>query len=575
MMKTTRTQISRWERWIPGVRVIRDYQLSWLPKDLAAGVTLGAIMVPVGLAFGELAGVPLAGLYAGMLPLVAYALFGSSRQLIIGPDASMAALVAVTLAPLAGGDAARLAVMASLLSVFIGLICILGSLLRLGFMADFLAKPVIAGFMHGLAVVIAVGQLPKVLGVPGGGETTLAQFLTVCRNLAGTQVISLGIGASCVAVILSCRRWFPRVPGQIVALIGATLLVYVLNLDQLGVAVVGDIPRGLPRFQVPIPSAQDIQALLPVAFAAALVAFSDTLITVRGFASRNRYRIDANQEMLALGLGNITAGLTQGLPVSASGSRTAAAESAGSRTQVTSIVAAAMVACVMLFLTGLLYSLPSAALGGILIASAWNLCDFKEFRRLWHFRGVGLVGAVLTMAGVVGIGVMEGIGIGVLISLVLVVKALAHPDDAVLGQTGPEEFHDVKRYPEAKPIPGVVVYRFSGPLFFANCGLFRGRVEQLIETSSEPLHGFVLDASAIFEVDFAACEVLSEFHQNLRDRGIRLVIANLRDKVRDRLFRGWEEAATEKGLFLVSLGAAVRDLQTRSLAAQAESKSAP
>jgi sulfate permease, SulP family len=569
-MKTTHRQISRWERWMPGVRVIRDYQLSWLPKDLAAGVTLGAIMVPVGLAFGELAGVPLAGLYAGMLPLIAYAVFGSSRQLIIGPDASMAALVAVSVAPLAGGDAGRLTAMVSLLAVLIGLICILGSLLRLGFMADFLAKPVIAGFMHGLAVVIAVGQLPKVLGVQGGGETTAAQFMTVCRNLAGTNVLTLCIGASCVAIILVCRRWFPRIPGQIVALIGAILAVRFLRLDQFGVAVVGDIPRGLPRFQFPILSLQDFQSLVPVAFAAALVAFSDTLITVRGFASRNHYLIDANQEMLALGLGNITAGLTQGLPVSASGSRTAAAESAGSRTQVTSMVAAAMVACVMLFLTGLLYSLPSAALGGILIASAWNLCDFQEFRRMWHFRSAGLVGAVLTMAGVVGIGVMAGIGIGVLFSLISVLRALAHPGDAVLGQTGPEEFHDLKRYPEAKAIPGVVVYRFSSLLFFANCGFFRNRAEQLIETSPDPLHGFILDASAIFEVDLVACEVLSELHQNLRARGIRLVIVNLRDKVRDRLVRGWEVAATEKDLFMPSLGAAVRDLRNRSIAAHAQ-----
>jgi high affinity sulfate transporter 1 len=561
MKSDKKTRSSRWERWVPGVGVIRAYEVSWLPKDLAAGITLGAVMVPVGLAFGEMAGVPLAGLYAGILPLIAYAVFGSSRQLIIGPDASMAALVAVSVAPLAGGDAGRLAIMASLLAVFIGLICILGSLLRLGFMADFLAKPVIVGFMHGLALVIAVGQLPKVLGVQGGGETTVAQFLAVCRHVAGTQVITLGIGASCVAIILSCRRWCPRIPGQIVALIGAILAVSVLKLDQLGVAVVGNIPRGLPRFQIPILSVQDFQSLLPLAFAATLLAFSDTMVTSRGFASRNHYRIDANQEMLALGLGNIAGGLTQGLPVSSSGSRTAAAESAGSRTQVTSIVAAGMVAAVMLFLTGLLYSLPSAALGGILIAAAWNLCDFQEFRRMWRFRGAGLVAALLTMAGVVGIGVMEGIGIGVLFSLILVLRAVAFPDDAVLGQVGPEEFHDRQRHPEATAIPGVVVYRFSSLLFFANCGTFRDRAEELVDTAPEPLHGFILDASAMVEVDLAACEVLSDFHEKLRERGIRLVIANLRGNVRERLVRGWEVAATDKGLFMASVGAAVRDLR--------------
>ncbi len=416
--------------------MFRSYERAWLAKDLAAGITLGTLMVPVGLAFGELAGVPMAGLYAGMLPLVVYALFGSSRQLIIGPDASMSALVALSVAPLAGGDLGRLAMLAAVLALLMGAIFIVGSFLRLGFLADFLAKPVITGFMHGLAVVIAVGQLPKVLGVAGGGDTTVAQFLTVWRNLGGANLASLAIGAGCVAVILSCRRWWPRIPGQIVALVGATLLVYLLKLEQSGVAVVGEIPSGLPRLRIPLPSAEDLQLLLPVALASALVAFSDTVATARGFASRNRYRIDANQEMLALGLGNIAAGFTQSLPVNGSGSRTAAAEASGSRTQVTSIVAAGMVACVMLFLTGLLYSLPAAALGGILIAAAWSLCDFAEFRRMWRFRGVGLAGALLTAAGVVAIGVMEGIALGVVFSLILVLRALAFPADAVLGELG-------------------------------------------------------------------------------------------------------------------------------------------
>ena len=233
--------------------MLRDYQFSWLPEDLAAGITLGMVMIPVGLAFGALAGVPLGGLYAGMVPLIAYAMFGSSRQLIIGPDASMAALVAASLAPLAGGDAARLAVMACLLSVLIGLICILGALLRLGFMADFLAKQVIVGFMHGLALVIAVGQLPKVLGVQGGGETTVAQFITVCRNVAGTNVITLGIGASCVAIILTCRRWFPRIPGQIVALIGAIARRAFFQVGSVGRGGGGRHPPGITPFSDPDP----------------------------------------------------------------------------------------------------------------------------------------------------------------------------------------------------------------------------------------------------------------------------------------------------------------------------------
>jgi high affinity sulfate transporter 1 len=548
---------SRSERWLPGIRLIRDYELSELPKDLAAGITLGLILVPVGLAFGDLAGVPLAGLYAGILPLIAYALFGSSRQLIIGPDASMATLVAVSVAPLSGGDIGRMTAMVCVLAILIGLICILASLLRLGFIADFLAKPVITGFMHGLAIVIIVGQIPKELQVSGSGETTLEQLMTLGRNLSDTHLITLAIGASCLLVILSCRRWFPRIPGQIVALIGAILAVHFLKLDRLGVAVVGAIPQGMPHFRIPYVGVEELQSLVPISLAAALLAISDSVATARGFASRNRYRIDVNQEMLALGLGNITAGLTQGLPVSGSGSRTAAAESAGSRTQVTSMIAATVIACVMLFMTGWLYSLPSAALGAILIAAAWGLCDFQEFRRMWRFRGAGLVGALLTLAGVICLGVMQGIGLGVIFSLIYVLKALAFPNDAVLGQSGVDDFHDLNRDPRAKAIPGVMVYRFSGPLFFANCGVLRSRAEELINQSPVPLHGFILDASAIFDVDLAACEVLSELNKDLRARGIRLLIANLQGPVRDRLLRGWEVAATDPDIFFSGLGAAI------------------
>jgi sulfate permease, SulP family len=543
--------------------MLRSYKLSELPKDMAAGITLGMIMVPVGLAFGELAGMPLAGLYAGMLPLIAYSLFGSSRQLIIGPDASMATLVAVSVIPLAAGDIGRLAAMVGVLAVLMGLVCILGSFLRLGFIADFLSKSVITGFMHGLAVVIVVGQLPKLLGIQGGGESTLAQLSSVVRNLPATHGITLTIGASCIAVILCFRRWFPQIPGQIVALLGALLAVHFFALDRLGVAVVGAIPQGMPRFQVPVLTVQDLQTLLPLSLAAALLCVSDTVATARGFASRNHYRLDVNQEMLALGLGNIASGLTQGLPVSGSGSRTAAAESAGGRTQVTSMIAAGTVACVILFLTGWLYSLPIAVLGGILIAAAWGLCDFGEFRRIWRFRGAALVGALLTMTGVICIGVMQGIGLGVLWSLLYILKVLTFPDDAVLGQSDSGEFHDLKRDPSAKPIAGVVLYRFSGPLFSANCGVLRSRIEELASASSVPLDGFILDASAIFDVDLAACEMLAELYDGLRARGIRFLIANLKGGVRDRIVRGWDIARTEPDTLTYGLGGALQSIRQR------------
>ncbi|MEK7686919.1 MAG: SulP family inorganic anion transporter, partial [Pseudomonadota bacterium] len=525
-------------RWIPGLGTLATYKASFLPHDLAAGLTLGAVMVPVGLAYGELAGLPLAGLYGSMLPLLAYALFGSSRQLIVGPDTAMAALVAIVVVPLAPGDPGRLALLAAGLGVMVGILCLLGGVLRLGFVANFLSKPVIVGFMHGLALVIAMAQLPKVLGVKSNGETTLEQVVSLLHRLGDTNLVSLAIGAGTFAVILLCRRFAPRVPGAVLALAAAGLAVVLLGLDKQGVAVVGRIPTGLPGLSLPVLTLADFEVLLPVAFVAALLSFSDTIVTARAFAARNRYRIDANQELLAIGAANLVSGLSQGLPISASDSRTAVAEAAGGRTQVTSAIAAVVVAAVMFWLAGFLYYLPSAALGGLLIASAWGLCDTAEFRRLWRFRGISLAGALVTMAGVVALGVMEGILIGVVFSLVLLLRALAFPPDAVLGRTPGGSWHDTAHRPEAVPVPGLLVYRFSAPLFFANCTLFRDRIAALIEASPAPVLGVVIDGGAIHDVDLMGCETLAELEQELRERGIRLVFGNLRDRVRRDIERG-------------------------------------
>ena len=525
-------------RWMPGLATLRTYKASFLPYDLAAGLTLGAVLVPVGLAYGELAGLPMAGLYGSLLPLVAYALFGSSRLLVIGPDSAMAALVAVTVAPMAAGDPGRLTMLCAALGAMTGVICLGGGLLRLGFVANFLSKPVIVGFMHGIALVIVGAQLPKVLGIRSEGETTLEQFASLLSRLGDTNVIALAIGAGSFALILLCRRFVPRAPGHVVALVASLLAVVLLGLDKQGVAVVGRIPTGLPGLSIPRPSLADFGDLLSIALVAALLSFSDTMVTARAFAARTRQRIDANQELMGIGMANLVSGLTQGLPISASDSRTAVAEAAGSRTQVTSVVAAAVVAAVMLFLADYLYYLPSAALGGILIASAWGLCDFGEFSRLWRFRGISLAGALVTLLGVVTIGLMEGILIGVVFSILLLLRALAFPPDAVLGRTPEGGWHDPAHRPEAVPVPGLLVYRFSAPLFFANCNLFRDRIEALIAGASAPVTVVVVDGGAIHDVDIMACEMLVEIDSELAERGIRLVYGNIRDRVRCDIERG-------------------------------------
>jgi sulfate permease, SulP family len=533
-------------RWLPGLAALRTYRLSSLPHDLAAGLTLGAVMVPVGLAYGELAGLPMAGLYGSMLPLLAYALFGSSRQLVVGPDSAMATLVAVALVPLSRGDPARMAMLAADLGIMVGVLCLLGGALRLGFIANFLSKLVIVGFMHGLALVIVGAQLPKVLGIKAEGATTLDQFVSIAERLGDTNLVSLAIGAGTFALILLSRRIAPRVPGAVVALALSALAVVLLGADKLGVALVGSIPSGLPSLTLPVPSLVEFDDLLPIAFVAALLSFSDTMITARAFAARNRYNIDANQELIALGVANLASGVTRGLPISASDSRTAVAEAAGSRSQLTSIIAAAVIVVVMLWLADFLYYLPIAALGGVLMAAAWGLCEFHEFARLWRFRGVELAGALITMVGVVVFDMMEGILLGVVFSIVLLLRAFAFPPDAVLGRTPDGDWHDPAYRPEAKPVPGLLVYRFSAPLIFANCKLFRERIEaRLVQ---HPAKAVVIDCGAIHDVDLMACDMLVELESELSGRGIKLVFGDLRDRVRHDILRGLPPGPGDKEL---------------------------
>jgi MFS superfamily sulfate permease-like transporter len=409
--------------------------------------------------------------------------------------------------------------------------------------------------------VIAVSQLPLVLGFEIGGGTTLKQFIEVCSNLDKTHSLTLAIGVFCTAIIIFLKRFYPALPGQIIVLVGAILIVHIYSLQDYGVIVVGEIPQGLPAFHIPFVSLKDIQTLIPVAFAAAIVAFSDTMANSRGFADRNHYRVDADQELLALGTSNIFAGVTQSLPVSGSGSRTSVAEAAGSKTQVTSVFAATTVALTLLFFNDLLYALPMSALGGVLLAAAWNLIDIKSFIRMWEYRGVGLISALMTMIGVVSFGIIQGIGIGVLFSLVLVVRAVAFPTDTTLGKTKDQRFRDEREFPEAETVPGIIVYRFSGVLIFANSGTFRNRADELISSSHEHIKGFVLDASGIIEIDMSACEMLSLFHKELEGRGIRLIITKLRKDIRHSLIKGWLGPIDKNRLFKKNVREAVASIQ--------------
>jgi high affinity sulfate transporter 1 len=424
------------------------------------------------------------------------------------------------------------------LGIMVGVLCLLAGFLRLGFIANFLSKPVIVGFMHGLALVILAAQLPKVLGLKPEGATTIEQFASLFQRLGDSNAVAAAIGFGSFAIILLCRRFARRVPGAVVALLASALLVVLVGADRLGVALVGRIPTGLPAISLPMPSYVDFDDLVPIAFVAALLSFSDTMITARAFAARNRYRIDANQELIALGVANLSSGVSAGLPISASDSRTAVAEAAGSRSQLTALIAAGVIVVVMLWLAPWLYHLPMAALGGVLMGAAWSLCEFHEFGRLWRFRGVDLAGALVTMAGVVTLDMMEGIMLGVVFSIVLLLRAFAFPPAAVLGRTPDGEWHDPAFRRGAEPVPGLLAWRFSAPLIFANCNLFRERIEALVAAAATPVKAVVIDCGAIHDVDLMACDMLLDLESELTGRGIRLVFGNLRDRVKQEILRG-------------------------------------
>ena len=526
-------------RVIPGITWVRTYRLSWLRSDLVAGATVAAVIVPIGMAYGQLAGLPpVAGIYASMLPLIAYAFLGSSRLLIVGPDASSAALVAAAVAPLAAVSTARYAEFAALLAVLTGLLCVIAGIARLGFIANFLSKPILNGYMNGLALTVIAGQLPNVLGIPVTASGFFPQIAQLATNVSHTHLATLTIGVGVVAVIWALQRFAPRVPGPLVAVVGATLVVAVWHLDTRGVHTIGAIPAGLPTLTVPPVSLNDAISLLGGALGIALLTFSDTILNARSFAARTNDHVHTNQELIGLGVANGLAGLSQGFPVSASGARTAVNEAAGAKTQLASIVAAGVLALMLLFLTGLFSTFPTAALGAILIAAATRLVDVSTLQMLARSDRRELAVAVVTLTGVLVVGLLQGIVLAIALALLLLLARAVRPHDAILGQVkGVDGFHDVEEYPQGSTIPGLIVYRFDAPLFFANAEFFERRVRTLVAEAHGSVEWFLLDAEAITAIDSTAAQVLEETRRGLASQGIVLVVARAKHPVRGELAR--------------------------------------
>jgi SulP family sulfate permease len=520
-----------------GLRLLRHYRRSWLRPDVFAGVTVAAYLVPQVMAYAGVAGLePVAGLWAVIGSLLVYTVFGSSSQLSVGPESTTALMTAVTIAPLAAGDPARYATLAALLALLVGGLCLLGALARLGFLADLLSRPVLVGYMAGVAVIMIIGQLGKVTGVPTDSDSPLAALGSFLTNLGQTHGLTAALAAGVLVFLLVVGRLAPKLPVPLFAVLLATGAAVVFSLADHGVRLIGTIPAGVPVPDLPAAAGADLAALLLPAIGVAVVGYSDNVLTARSFATRNGYRVDANTELLALGTANLAAGVLHGFPVSSSASRTAIGDSLGSRSQIHSLVAVTAVVLVLLVGRPVLANFPMAALGALVIYAALRLIELSEFRRIAAFRTSELTLALATTAGVLLLDVLGGVLVAIGLSILDLLRRLARPHDGILGEVpGIAGMHDIDDHPEAKTIPGLVVYRYDAPLCFANAENFRQRALAAVADSPIPVEWFLLNTEANVEVDITAVDALEDLRAELAKRGIVFAMARVKQDLRDLL----------------------------------------
>ncbi len=526
---------------LPGIERLRHYPSVWFRSDLLAGITVAAYMIPQCMAYGELAGVnPVQGLWAMLPAILLYALTGSSPQLSVGPESPTAMMTAAAVAPLVLAYGPSHATLAAVLGILVGVVCLVGYVARLGFLANLLSKPILIGYMTGVAVIMIMGQLSKVSGVPIEAHTIAGQVADFLGNLDQIHWPTFALASFVLVLLFGVQARFPRLPGPLLAVLLATAAVSIFHLDQYGVAVVGTIPAGFPSFQVPIVSQQEAFSLLSAAVGIAIVGYSDNVLTARALAARNHYSqlIDANQELLALGIANLGTGLFQGFPVSSSGSRAAIGNAMGSKSQVFSLVAFGVVVLVLLFLRPLLVMFPTAALGALVIYAATRLVELPEFSRLQRFRRGDYALAVFTTLGVLATDLLVGVAIAVGLSVIELFARIASPYDAVMGKV-PDlpGLHDITDWPGATTIPGLVLYRYDAPIFFANVNNFKRRALAAIEAEIEPVEWFVLNAEAIAEIDITAADMLNELYDELAARGITFAMARVKQDLYAQLKR--------------------------------------
>jgi high affinity sulfate transporter 1 len=541
---------------------LSSYRREWLARDIVAGVVLTTLLVPQGMAYAELAGLPpITGLYTSIMCLLGYAVFGPSRILVLGPDSSLGPMIAATILPLvaANGDEKRAIALASVLAIMVAAIMILAAVAKLGFIADLISKPTMIGYMNGLALTILIGQLPKLFGFKVSGDGLIAEFTGFVEGLAKGEAIgaAAAVGVAGIIVILVLQHWLPKVPAVLVMVVLSIAATSVFGLAGHGVSLVGVLPKGFPPLTIPRVHVADLAPLFAGALGIAVVSLADTISTASAFAARTGQEINGNREMIGIGVANLGAGLFQGFPVSTSGSRTAVAERSGAKTQFTGVTGAALIIVMIVLLPGLFRNLPQPALAAVVITASLSLADIPGTVRLWRQRKAEFALSITAFLGVALLGVLAGIAIAVALSIFNVFRRAWWPYDTELGRVdGIEGYHDLRSYPNAGHLPGLVIYRFDAPLFFANAKNFRDEVRRMAKADPPP-RWILIAAEPVTDVDTTASDVLEDLDEELNDRGISLVFAELKDPVRRKIERYGLTRTIDPGHFYPTVEAAV------------------
>ena len=553
--------MTRWICWLPGIETLRRYEAAWLPNDIFAGLVLATMLVPVGIAYAEASGLPgIYGLYATIIPLLAYALFGPSRILVLGPDSALAAVILGVVLPLSNGDPLRAATLAAMMAIVSGTVCILAGIARLGFVTELLSKPIRYGYMNGIALTVLISQLPKLFGFSIESDGPLRSLWAIAGAIieGKTNWAAFGIGFGTLMIILLLQR-YKRLPVILIAVVGATAAVAALDLaTRYGVTILGPLARGLPGFAVPWIGPADIFPVLVGGCAIAMVSFADTSVLSRAYAARLGAHVDPNQEMVGLGAANLATGLFQGFPISSSGSRTPVAEAAGARTQLTSVVGALAIAFLLLVAPNLLQHMPNAALAAVVISAAIGLIEVADLKRIYCIQRWEFWLSIVCFVGVAVLGVIPGIGLAIAIAIAEFLWDGWRPHSAILGRAdGVKGYHDITRYPDARRIPGLVLFRWDAPLFFANAEFFKERVLDAVAKSPTPVRWLVVAAEPVTSVDVSAGDTVAELDEALHAQGIEFCFAELKDPVKDKLKRFGLFSQLGEQYFFPTIGAAV------------------